>query len=65
MCYCKINEYDYLSCLSRIAKYRGGKSRFTFVRMEKDMQVIIITIALLITIIIRKIIQINSTIINK
>jgi hypothetical protein len=39
-----------------------GKSRLTFVHMEKDMQVIIITIALL-TIIIRR--QINSTIINK
>jgi hypothetical protein len=30
--------------------YRGGQSRFTVVRMEKDMQVMIITKALLITI---------------
>jgi hypothetical protein len=49
---------------------RVGKSRFTVVRMEKDMQVMIITIALLIKIIIirqirRQIIQINNTIINK
>jgi hypothetical protein len=43
--------------------YRGGQSRFTVVRMEKDMQVMIITKALLITI--RQIIQINNTIINK
>ena len=47
--------------------YTGvGKSRFAVVRMEKDMQVMIITI---VTIIIRqirrKIIQINNTIINK
>jgi hypothetical protein len=32
--------------------YRVGKSMFTVVRMEKDMQVMIITIALLITTII-------------
>jgi hypothetical protein len=37
----------------RRPKYTGvGKSRFTVVRMEKDMQVMIITIALLITTII-------------
>jgi hypothetical protein len=42
-----------------------GKSRFTVVRMEKDMQVMIITIALLITIINRRqITQINNTINN-
>jgi len=32
---------------------------------KKDLQVVIITVALLITIIIRQIIQINNTIINK
>jgi hypothetical protein len=49
-----------------------GKSRFTAVRVEKDMQVMIITIALLITIIKkrwrqikRQTIQINNKIINK
>jgi hypothetical protein len=46
-----------------------GKSRFTVVSMEKDMQVMIITIVLLITIIIRQIRRqikpINNTIINK
>jgi hypothetical protein len=51
-----------------------GKSRFTVVRTEKDFQVMIITIVLLIiTIIIiiirrrklRRLIQINNTIINK
>jgi hypothetical protein len=49
-----------------------GKSSFTVVRMEKDIQVVIITVALLITIIIRlrrqirrQIIQINKRIINK
>jgi hypothetical protein len=47
-----------------------GKCRFTVVRMEKEMQVMIITLSLLITIIIiirrrRQIIQINDTIINR
>jgi hypothetical protein len=44
-----------------------GKSRFRVVHMEKDMQAMIITIALLTTttiIIIIIIIQINNTIIN-
>jgi hypothetical protein len=36
---------------------RVGKRRFTVVPMEKDMQATIITIALLITIIIKQIIQ--------
>jgi hypothetical protein len=47
-----------------------GKSRFAVVHMEKDMQVMIITIASLTTttiiiITIRQIIQISNTIINK
>jgi hypothetical protein len=35
-----------------IKLYRVGKIRFTVVRMEKDMQIMIIKIALLITILI-------------
>jgi cell division protein FtsL len=44
-----------------------GKSRFTVVRMEKKIQFMIITLALIITIIIiiRQIMQINNKIIDK
>jgi hypothetical protein len=41
-----------------VCPYTGvGKSRFTVVRMEKDMQVMIITVALIIIIIINTIID--------
>jgi hypothetical protein len=57
--YLKVNVGD---CMPRDNTiYRVGKSRFTVACMEKDVQVMIITIALLIRVIRRQIIQINNT----